>query len=193
MGVEQAQAETATTGCSRAQIAEQTFQLPRIHAAPLVEPYAEHVAGSQAENPCRPGNAVMRVGVDQQHRRPAGSGHALFPASVQGHVAGRQKCGQVRERSTVRDQSGKLAGRPADFAAQTLDHRPLCGGRPRAHIVDRHGLVRHRPDRVEQTGQGDGSRHLVADITRVVQIMTLLQHHFDECRESLGQMIEVPR
>ena len=48
-----------------AQVAERVVQSIEIHAAAVVEPHADHMIGSQAEDSRRAGDAVMGIGVDQ--------------------------------------------------------------------------------------------------------------------------------
>ena len=89
-GVEHAQATTATIGRpGRWSRPASRPAAATIHAAPRVEPHADHVARAQAQDARRARHAVMGVGVDHQHRRRARPGRALLPA-----IAPASRCGR---------------------------------------------------------------------------------------------------
>ena len=73
-------------------------------------------------------------------------------------------------------QPGKRARPPADPLPQFSDHGPFGGGRPGAHVVDRHRLIRDGADGVHQSGQWQRGGNLVSNIARIVQIMAVGQH-----------------
>ena len=86
---------------------------------------------------------------------------------------------------------GEFPGRPTDLAAEPIDHGPFHGGGPGPHVVDRHGLIRHRSDGVEEAGQGDRGGDLVADVPRIVQVVPVVQHLLNQTAEMVGQRVAV--
>ena len=59
-----------------------------------------------------------------------------------------------------------------DFSTELRDHRPLYRRRPWSHFIDRHDLVCHCPQRIEKRSDRYRCRHLMSNVTRMVEVLT---------------------
>ena len=175
------------------QIAQQFVELLRIHPPPLVQPYAHDLPRAQPQDAGGPRHRVMGVGMDHQQWRRPRSGRPLLPAIGQCDVPRREQGGQVGQGAAVGGQPGECPFLPADAASQFVHHGPFGRGGPGAHVVNCHRLVGDRTDGVHQAGHRQGSGNLVADIPRMVEVVTAIEHGLHEAAELLDEFLAAIR
>ena len=146
------------------------------------------VVGAQAEDAGRAGDAVVDVGVGDDHRRGTATGEAGGPGVAERDVAGREQRREIGERAAGGDEAAERAGREAELLADGVDDGVFDGRGERAHLVDRHSLIRDAADEVEQRGERHGRRHLVADVVRMVQILAAGKALAGELADSVGDV-----
>ena len=114
----------------------------------------------------------MGIGMSDQHGRRAGDRRA--PAVHESPSATfRAVSNPVRFASVPPDviRPANWPGVKSEPFADRVDHRMFDGGRPRPHFVNRHHLVRDAADEIEQRGQRNRRRNLMADVMRMMQVL----------------------
>ncbi len=120
----------------------------------------------------------------RQHGEVAG--HPRGPGVGRRPGAGGEHRGEVGQRAAVGEHAAAPCGIPADLLHHPLDDRLLDRQRPRAHLLDRHGVVDRAVDEVGQHAGHVRSRHLVGERARVVEAGRELEVARQEVAELLG-------
>ena len=167
------------------QLSQQIVQPVGIHPPPRIDSDPQHLSGPQPQHAGRTSDRIVGICVDDQHGWRTVAAEPLLPGILQRHVAGGQQCRQIRQGTSVRGESREFARFPPDQRPKSIHHRPLGSGRPGAHVVDRHRLVRRRTHRIEQAGQRHRGGYLMPDIPRIVEVVPAPQHQGDNLREVL--------
>ncbi len=163
------------------------IELVGIHAAAIIESGAKDIFGADSQNAGRSGDRVVGVALNDQDGWLVGRCQAAFPGALKTDVSGCEECRQVGKGAAVGDEAGEFAGLPSDLLAKLLNQSPFHGGGPGAHIVDGHDLVGDRADGVEESAHGDRGGNLVADVARVVEVVSAGEHCFDESGEAFDE------
>ena len=129
------------------------------------------VVRAEAEDAGRASDAVVDVGVGDHHGRGPATGEPRGPGVAERDVAGGEQGREIRQRAAGGDQAAERAGCEAKLLAHCGDHRVFDRGGERAHLVNRHRLIRHAAHEVEQRGERHRRRNLVADVMRMMQIL----------------------
>ncbi len=87
-----------------------------------------------------------------EHRRRPFTTEAGGPRVADHDISRGQQTCEVRQRTARCHQPRETAGHETQSFADSIRDRMLDGGRPRAHLINRHNLIGYAPDEVEQPG-----------------------------------------
>ena len=135
-----------------------------VHAASPVESRGMNVVGAEAEDAGRAGDAVVDVGMGDDHGCRLAAAEARRPGIAEHDVAGSEQRREIGERTARGDEAGKRAGREAELLANRGDHGVFDGRGKGPHFIDRHHLVGDGAHQIEQRGERHGRRDLVTDV-----------------------------
>ena len=120
-----------------------------------------------------------------EHRRRLAAGEAAIQASPSATFRAVSRPVRLASEPPDVTSPANLPGWKAERFADGVDHRVFDGGRPGAHFVNRHRLVRDRADQIEQRGQRHRRRHLMADVVRVVEVLAAGERFAGEFGEAV--------